>query len=118
VTAPAIWLLSHATDLTVRLFGGDPDRRPAGGHRGGDPRSDRDPASYTDEQRQIIDGALEVADRTLRQIVVPRSRVSWRSPADLPVDDALHGSPRPVTAGRPSTPTISTTPIGPSPCSG
>ncbi len=87
-TAPAIWLLSHATDLTVRLLGGDPDRD----------RQDvteeeiRDliatQSTYTDEQRQIIDGALEVADRTVRQIVMPRSRVVALS-ADLPVAEAL-----------------------------
>ena len=75
LTAPAIWLLSHATDLTVRLFGGDPDRD----RQEVTEEEIRDliaaQSSYTEEQRQIIDGALEVADRTLRQIVVPRSRV-------------------------------------------
>jgi putative hemolysin len=88
ITAPAIWLLSHATDLTVRLFGGDPDRdRPEVTEE-----EIRDliatQSSYTVEQRRIIDGALEVADRTLRQIVVPRSRVVGL-PADLTVDEAL-----------------------------
>jgi putative hemolysin len=88
LTAPAIWLLSHATDVTVRLFRGDPDLD----------RQDvteeeiRDliaiQPAYTDEQRQIIDGALEVADRILRQIVMPRSRVVALAD-DLPVDDAL-----------------------------
>ncbi len=95
VTAPAIWLLSHATDVTVRLFGGDPDRD----RQEVTEEEIRDlvaaQSAYTEEQRQIIDGALEVADRTLRQIVVPRSRVVG-IPADLPVDDALA---RLVTAG-------------------
>jgi putative hemolysin len=89
ITAPAIWLLSHSTDLTVRLFGGDPDRD----RQEVTEEEIRDliasQTGYTDEQRQIIDGALEVADRTLRQIVVPRSRVIGLS-ADLPVDDALN----------------------------
>jgi putative hemolysin len=88
LTAPAIWLLSHATDLTVRLFGGDPDRD----RQEVTEEEIRDliatQSTYTDEQRQIIDGALEVADRTLRQIVVPRSRVVGL-PAALPVDEAL-----------------------------
>ncbi|MEX2549309.1 MAG: hemolysin family protein [Nitriliruptoraceae bacterium] len=88
ITAPAIWLLSHSTDLTVRLFGGDPNRD----RQEVTEEEIRDliaaQSSYTDEQRQIIDGALEVADRTLRQIVVPRSRVVG-IPADLPVADAL-----------------------------
>ena len=88
VAAPAIWLLSHATDLTVRLFGGDPDRD----RQEVTEEEIRDliaaQSSYTAEQREIIDGALEVAERTLRQIVVPRSRVVGL-PADLPVDEAL-----------------------------
>ena len=88
LTAPAIWLLSHATDLTVRLFGGDPDRD----RQEVTEEEIRDliaaQSSYTEEQRQIIDGALEVADRTLRQIVVPRSRVVGLA-ADLPVEEAL-----------------------------
>lgn len=88
LTAPVIWLLSHATDLTVRLFGGDPgrDREEVTEEEIRDLIATQ--SSYTPEQRRIIDGALEVADRTLRQIVVPRSRVMG-IPADLPVDDAL-----------------------------
>jgi putative hemolysin len=88
LTAPVIWLLSHATDLTVRLFGGDPDRD----RQEVTEEEIRDliatQGSYTVEQRRIIDGALEVADRTLRQIVVPRSRVVGLA-ADLPAEDAL-----------------------------
>ncbi|MEX2550431.1 MAG: CNNM domain-containing protein, partial [Nitriliruptoraceae bacterium] len=65
LTAPAIWLLSHATDLTVRLFGGDPDRD----RQEVSEEEIRDliatQSSYTPEQRRIIDGALEVADRTI-----------------------------------------------------
>jgi putative hemolysin len=88
ITAPAIWLLSHATNLTVRLFGGDPcrDRQEVTEEEIRDLIATQ--SSYTEEQRQIIDGALEVADRTLRQIVIPRSRVVG-IPADLPVDEAL-----------------------------
>lgn len=88
ITAPAIWLLSHATDLTVRLFGGDPDRD----RQEVTEEEIRDliatQSSYTEHQRRIIDGALEVADRTLRQVLVSRSRVVGL-PSDLPVDDAL-----------------------------
>ncbi len=88
LTAPAIWLLSHATDLTVRLFGGDPDRD----RQEVTEEEIRDliatQSTYTEEQRQIIDGALGVADRTLRQLLVPRSRVLGL-PADLAVDEAL-----------------------------
>jgi putative hemolysin len=86
--APAIWLLSHATDLTVRLFGGDPklDRQAVTDEEIRDLIAAQ--SSYTPEQRRIIDGALEVADRTLRQILVPRSRVVALR-ADLGVTEAL-----------------------------
>jgi putative hemolysin len=88
ITAPVIWLLSHATDLTVRLFGGDPDRD----RQEVTQEEIRDliatQSAYTAEQRRIIDGALEVADRTLRQLLVPRSRVVGL-PAGLDVDVAL-----------------------------
>jgi putative hemolysin len=86
--SPVVWFLSHATDITVRVLGGDPrrDRQEVtdeeirdlvAAHR-----------SYTPAQRQIIAGALEVADRSLREIVVPRRRVVAVS-ADTPVEDAL-----------------------------
>jgi putative hemolysin len=68
---------------------------------GGDPAKDRQAVteqeirdliaaqpSYTEEQRRIIDGALEVADRTLRQIVVPRSQVV-ALPDHLDVEEAV-----------------------------
>jgi putative hemolysin len=88
VASPAVWLLSHATDLTVRVLGGDPgrDREEVTEEEIRDLIAAQ--SSYTVEQRQIIDGALEVADRTLRQIVVPRSRVV-ALPADLSVEEGL-----------------------------
>jgi putative hemolysin len=88
LAAPAIWLLSHATNLTVRLLGGDPDldRQEVTEEEIRDLVAIQ--ASYTDQERQIIAGALEVADRTLRQILVPRSRVI-ALPADLEVAQAL-----------------------------
>jgi putative hemolysin len=88
LAAPAIWLLSHATNLTVRLLGGDPDldRQEVTEEEIRDLVATQ--ASYTDQERQIIAGALEVADRTLRQILVPRSQVI-ALPADLEVSEAL-----------------------------
>jgi putative hemolysin len=88
ITAPASWFLSHATNLTVRLFGGDPhqDRQAVTEEEIRDLVASQ--TSYTPEQRRIISGALEVADRRLREIVVPRSRVVALT-ADMPVDAGL-----------------------------
>jgi len=75
VSRPAVWLLSAATDLVVRLAGGDP-------------RAQREEVSteeirdmvaaqqdFSAEQRTIISGAFEIADRNLREILVPRRDV-------------------------------------------
>jgi putative hemolysin len=88
LTAPAIWFLSHATDLTVRLFGGNPDldRQEVTEEEIRDLVAAQ--TSFTPEQRRIIAGALEVADRYLREIVVPRNRVVALA-ADTDVDEAL-----------------------------
>lgn len=75
VTRPAVWLLSASTDLVVKVLGGDPTRR----------RVDiteeelRDMIATQDtltvDEQQVISGAMEVGDRTLREVIVPRSRV-------------------------------------------
>lgn len=84
---PVVWLLSKATNLVVRLLGGDPNIRQqpltpeelrdlVAGHRG-----------LTSEQRMIISGALEINERTLREVVVPRLAVVTLG-ADMPVVEA------------------------------
>lgn len=87
VSRPAVWLLSRATNLVVRLFGGDPKigqqpptpeelRDLVAGHRG-----------LTVEQRMIITGALEIDERALREVLVPRRAVVMLS-ADTPTEEA------------------------------
>ena len=69
---PAFWLLGEATDVVVRLLGGDPSvgREPLSldelrelviGHPG-----------LTAEQRTMLTGALEIHERALRDVLVPR----------------------------------------------
>ena len=64
LTRPIVWMLSHSTDIAVRVMGGDPNVQ----------RDEvteeelRDMVAvshFTPEQRQIIDGAFEIAERTL-----------------------------------------------------
>ncbi len=88
VARPAVWLLSSSTDLAVRVLGGDPKRQ----------REDvteeelRDmvatQVSFTPEQRAIIDGAFEVAARSLHEVLLPRGQV-FVLDADLPANQAL-----------------------------
>jgi putative hemolysin len=87
VSRPAVWMLGRTTDLVVRLFGGDPRaaseqlspeelRDLVIGHRG-----------LNAEQRTIITGALEIHERILREVLVPRRNV-FTMRADVPIAEA------------------------------
>jgi putative hemolysin len=75
ITRPAVWLLSRSADIVVRLMGGDPARQ----------REDvteeelRDMVAtqrtFTDQQRTIISGAFEIAERHLHEVLRPRPEV-------------------------------------------
>ncbi|MEU4443145.1 hemolysin family protein [Actinosynnema sp. NPDC050801] len=84
---PAVWLLSASTNVVVRLFGGKPDaeseqmsseelRELVSAQRG-----------LNAEQRMIITGALEIDERRLRAVLVPRRAVVTLD-ADLDVPTA------------------------------
>ena len=71
---PVVWLLGMATDLVLRLLGGDPNvgreqlsleelRELVTGHPG-----------LTVEQRAMIAGTLEIHEHALREILVPAPR--------------------------------------------
>src|ERR671915_799822 len=72
---PIVWLLAKSTDLAVRLMGGDPslareelskeDLREIVSSRPG----------FHRVERTIMSGALEIAERSLREIAVPRPSV-------------------------------------------
>jgi putative hemolysin len=88
LSRPVIWLLGKTTDLVVRLAGGDP-------HAGREEVSTEEirdmvaqQQEFTAEQRTIISGAFEIADRILREILVPRRDVLVL-PADTPAPEAL-----------------------------
>lgn len=72
---PAVWLLGKATNGAVRVFGGDPDK-----HRDEiTPAEIRDMVAahrgFTPEQRLIISGAIQITERRLKQVLVPRRAV-------------------------------------------
>lgn len=75
VSRPLVWLLSKSTDFVVRLLGGEPGvtreevaveelRDLIVAHRG-----------FSEKHQEILVGAFEVAERTIRQVLVPRSEV-------------------------------------------
>jgi putative hemolysin len=75
LTKPIVWLLSKSTDIAVRLLGGDPtlQREEVSGDELRDMVAIHE--TFPPEQRQIIDGAFEIAERTLDEVMVPRNDV-------------------------------------------
>ena len=75
LTRPAVWLLSHSTDIAVRLMGGDPqlDREEVTEEELRDMVAVQ--TSFTPKQRLIIDGAFEIAERSLEEVLRPRGEV-------------------------------------------
>lgn len=75
LTKPVVWLLSRSTDIAVRVLGGDPNQQRE--EVTGDELRDMVAIheTFPPEQRQIIDGAFEIAERTLDEVMVPRTDV-------------------------------------------
>jgi putative hemolysin len=86
IAAPAVWLLGASTDALLRLLGLHGVREEAvteeevrslitEGTRSGifDPR-----------EKEMIDGVLRLADRTVRTVMTPRPNVVWLDVGDAP----------------------------------
>ena len=85
---PIIWLLSHSTDLVVRIFGVDPkEQRSAmseeelldlvAGH-----------AALTDEERDIVEEVFNASERQIHELMVPRTEVDFMD-ASLTISKAI-----------------------------
>lgn len=88
LTRPVVWMLSRSTDIAVRLMGGDPTRQ----REEVTQEELRDMVAaqrtFTDKQRLIIDGAFEISERKLQEVLRPRRDV-FVLDADVPVRLAL-----------------------------
>jgi putative hemolysin len=89
LTRPVVWLLSRSTDLAVRVMGGDPNVQREQVTEAELRELVGTQASFTPKQRMIIDGAFEIAERTLDQVLVPRPDV-FVLDADWTAERALH----------------------------
>lgn len=104
ILRPVIWFLGRSTDVAVRLMGGDP-------------KASREEVSDEElrqmvvgsqtlgaEERHIVDEVFEAGERTLREVMVPRTEVDFL-PGDMPAYRAIRevqGAPHsryPVTDG-------------------
>ncbi|MFN0025571.1 MAG: hemolysin family protein [Acidimicrobiales bacterium] len=85
---PVVWLLGKSTDLVVRLFGVDPNK--ARQEVTEDDLRDLVSSAQTlsPDQRSLLEGALEVAERSLRQVLRPRREVVT-IPASMDAEEAL-----------------------------
>jgi putative hemolysin len=88
VTRPAVWLLSQSTDLLVRLAGADPRRQ----REEVTEEEVRDMiatgGAFRPDQRRILAEAIEIAERRLSDVLVPRRDVV-ALPEDTPVPEAV-----------------------------
>lgn len=76
VSRPAVWLLSKSTDLAVRLLGGDPRRQREEVTQEEVREMVTEQASELDPlHRTILTGAFEIAERKIRDVLVPRGEV-------------------------------------------
>jgi putative hemolysin len=74
---PVIWLLSHSTNAVVRLLGGDPGarREPIGADelRGLVAAHE----SLTADERRLIDEVFAAGERTVGEVMIPRTEVTF-----------------------------------------
>ena len=86
---PIIWLLSHSTNLVVRIFGIDPNEQRTAmseeelldlvaGH-----------AALTDEERDIVEEVFNASERQIHEVMVPRTEVDFFD-ASLTVGKAIN----------------------------
>lgn len=102
VLTPVIWLLEVSTNAAVRLLGGRPEAAREEVTDEEIRSMVSDSATLGAEERRIVDDVFEAGDRSLREVMVPRTEVDFL-PGDTPVYKAvreLSGAPHsryPVT---------------------
>jgi putative hemolysin len=88
LTRPVVWLLSRSSDVVVRIMGGDPSVQREEVTEAEIRELVGTQASFTAKQRLIIDGAFDISERTLAEVLRPRPDV-FVLEADQRVADAL-----------------------------
>jgi putative hemolysin len=88
LTRPLVWLLSRSTDLLVRLAGADPRVQREAVTEAEVRDLVATQATFSPQQRTILVGAFEIAERRLRDVLVPRRDVVALA-ADLPAAEGV-----------------------------
>jgi putative hemolysin len=74
-TRPVVWLLSRSADLAVRALGGDPSLQREAVTEEELRELVAAQVSFSPQQRLIISGAFEIADRSVYEVLRPRGDV-------------------------------------------
>lgn len=92
---PVIWLLEVSTNAMVRLLGGRPEASREEVTDEEIRSMVSDSSTLGDEERRILDDVFDAGDRSLREVMVPRTEVDFL-PGDTPIYKAvrdLSGAP-------------------------
>src|ERR671912_1959497 len=88
ITRPVIWLLDVSTNVAVRVLGGDPEA-------GREEVTDEEiralvsgSTTLSAEERQIVDDVFDAGERSLREVMLPRTEVDFL-PGDMPAHKAV-----------------------------
>ena len=85
VTYPVIWVLNHASNGLLRLFGVEPVSESTLAHSEEELRlllAATSPENLSDQKRDILDNVFELSHRNARQIMIPRGDVAYLSTKD------------------------------------
>ncbi|MDR0782551.1 MAG: hemolysin family protein [Propionibacteriaceae bacterium] len=85
---PLIWLLGVSTDLLVRLLGGDPATARVAVSEEELRQMVTTSTTLTDEERAIVDEVFGLGERSLREVMVPRTEAEFLD-GDLPAYRAI-----------------------------
>ncbi len=85
---PAIWLLGVSTDLAVRVLGGDPHASREEVTREEIRSIVSSSSTVGDEEREIVEEVFNAGQRSLREVMVPRTEVDFMA-GDLPAHRAI-----------------------------
>jgi len=88
ITRPFIWLLSASTNAIVRLLGGDPTtgKEQITGEELRDIVASHE--DLTAEERALIDDVFDAGDREVKEVMLPRTEVSFLDAA-MPIVEAV-----------------------------
>ena len=90
ISFPAIWVLNHAANAFLRLFGIPPVSEEEMGHSEEELRLllSADHESVSDEKRELLDNIFELSHRNARQVMIPRGDVVYMS-TQRPLEENL-----------------------------